>query len=103
MATIVQEEKVLRIETNCYRAAVQTEGYVSGVGAGCFFDKRTGSTDLSFGLCIIDFLLEPGSDDHMISSEHHYHWGIWYTETCLNVMLNYHKFVRKLKICHTTS
>ena len=69
MATIVQEEKVLRIETNCYRAAVQTEGYVSGVGAGCFFDKRTGSTDLSFGLCIIDFLLEPGSDDHMVSSE----------------------------------
>jgi len=75
VATIVQEEKVLRIETNCYRAAVQTEGYVSGVGAGCFFDKRTGSTDLSFGLCIIDFLLEPGSDDHMVSSEHHYHWG----------------------------
>ena len=47
------------IATDQYRAAVSTEGYVSGVAAGSFHDKRTGAHDLGFGLSIVDFLLEP--------------------------------------------
>ena len=49
----------IRIETDRYRAAVATEGYVSGVAAGSFLDKKTGARDLGFGLSIVDFLLEP--------------------------------------------
>jgi hypothetical protein len=49
----------IRIETDRYRAAVATEGYVSGVAAGSFLDKQTGARDLGFGLSIVDFLLEP--------------------------------------------
>ena len=47
------------IETDRYKAAVATEGYVSGVAAGSFVDKATGARDLGFGLSIVDFLLEP--------------------------------------------
>ena len=75
MATVNQEEKALRIETDCYQATIQTEGYVSGVSAGSFIDKRTGVSDLSFGLCIVDFLLEPGADDEETSADFRYHWG----------------------------
>ncbi|HHZ91148.1 TPA: hypothetical protein EYN98_16990 [Candidatus Poribacteria bacterium] len=75
MATVNQEEKALRIETDCYQATIQTEGYVSGVSAGSFIDKRTGVSDLSFGLCIVDFLLEPGADDEETPADFRYHWG----------------------------
>jgi hypothetical protein len=40
-------------------AAIALRGYVSGVRAGSFLDKKTGARDLSFGLAIADFLLEP--------------------------------------------
>jgi hypothetical protein len=49
----------IAIETDRYRAAIATEGYVSGVAAGTFVDKATGARDLGFGLSIVDFLLEP--------------------------------------------
>ena len=49
----------IRVETDKYSAAVATEGYVSGVAAGTFVDKKTGAHDLGFGLSIVDFLLEP--------------------------------------------
>lgn len=75
MATVQQDDAVLRIETDSYHAAVQTEGYVSGVMAGSFVDKRTGARDLSFGLCIADFLLEPGVDDESTPPALRYHWG----------------------------
>ena len=75
MATVQQDGSVLRIETAGYYAAVQTEGYVSGVMAGSFVDKRTGGCDLSFGLGIVDFLLEPGADDETIPPAVRYHWG----------------------------
>ena len=68
MATVSREEKLIRIETNCYQATIQTEDYVSGISAGSFIDKRTGVSDLSFGLCIADFLLEPGIDDEETSA-----------------------------------
>jgi len=50
---------------------VKTEGYVSGVAAGSFVDRRTGARDLGFGLDIVDFLLEPG-EDAPGASEHPY-------------------------------
>ena len=63
MATVQRDGSILRVETDGYYAAVQTEGYVSGVMGGSFVDKATGALDQGFGLCIVDFLLEPGHDD----------------------------------------
>lgn len=62
MATIREEGKRLLIETTEFQAAIQTEGYVSGVAEGSFVDRRTGGKDPGFGLLIADFLLEPGAD-----------------------------------------
>ena len=75
MATVQRDGSVLRIETNRYYAAVQTEGYVSGVKGGSFVDKSTGARDQGFGLCVVDFLLEPGHDDDSTSPALRYHGG----------------------------
>jgi hypothetical protein len=47
------------IDTPHLRARIATEGYVSGITAGTFMDKKTGARDLGFGLAVVDFLLEP--------------------------------------------
>ena len=44
-------------------AAVRKKGYVSGVAAGSFLDKKTGFRDAGFGLDIVDWIMEPGSDE----------------------------------------
>ena len=56
----------IEIDAEHYRAAIATEGYVSGVAAGSFLDKRTGARDLGFGLDIVDFLLEPAPEGEPI-------------------------------------
>lgn len=43
-------------------ASIKKRGYVSGVEAGSFLDKKTGARDLGFGLDIQDWIMEPGSD-----------------------------------------
>ena len=43
--------------------AIRTRGYVSGVEAGSFLDRKTGARDLGFGLQIQDWIMEPGSDE----------------------------------------
>ena len=63
----------IHIETDALRAQICTEGYVSGVAAQTLVDKQTGAHDLSFGLSIVDFLLEPGTDEP--NEPHPYRWG----------------------------
>jgi len=75
MAQIEEDGAVLRIETNRLRAAVRTEGYVSGVMAQSFEDKQTGARDPGFGLMIVDFLLEPGAESDDTPDELRYHVG----------------------------
>src|SRR3954453_1927519 len=53
----------IEIDAPKYRAAVATEGYVSGVAAGSFLDRATGARDLGFGLSVVAFLLEPAGPD----------------------------------------
>ncbi len=40
-------------------ASIKKMGYVSGVEAGSFLDKKTGARDLGFGLDIQDWIMEP--------------------------------------------
>ena len=54
------------VETDQYRVAIPTEGYVSGTAAGSFVDKKTGAHDLGYGLSIVDFLLEPAPKDEPV-------------------------------------
>ncbi len=53
----------IAVETPHYRAQIETRGYVSGVAAGSFVDKKSGAKELGFGLDIVDFLLEPAAVD----------------------------------------
>jgi len=64
------DERIL-IETDCITAEVWPNGYVSGVKANTFVDRKTGARDHSFGLDIVDFLLEPGPG----KDKAHYHYG----------------------------
>ena len=43
--------------------SIRKKGYVSGVMAGSLLDKKTGARDLGFGLDIVDWIMEPGSDE----------------------------------------
>jgi hypothetical protein len=75
MAKVSISGSIVQVETDKYCAAVQTEGYVTGVMGGSFFDKATGTRDVGFGLMIVDFLLEPGADTDETPNELRYHWG----------------------------
>lgn len=75
MAKVWLDGSIVRIESECYYAAVQTKGYVTGVMGGSLVDKATGAKDVGFGLVIVDFLLEPGVDTEDTPKDLRYHWG----------------------------
>jgi hypothetical protein len=52
----------ITISTPTLDAAVVKKGYVSGIAANSLLDKKTGARDLGFGLDIIDWIMQPGSD-----------------------------------------
>lgn len=60
---VTESEDQIRITTPDLEAAVRKKGYVSGVAAQSFLDKKTGMRDAGFGLDIVDWIMEPGSDE----------------------------------------
>ena len=61
---VVREVKDgLEIETDQLSARINAKGYVSGIAAGSFLDKKTGAREVGFGLHIMDFLMAPGWRD----------------------------------------
>ncbi|MGE3809625.1 MAG: hypothetical protein AB7K24_33590 [Gemmataceae bacterium] len=60
---VTETDQVVQIETDALKAEIRKKGYVSGIAAGTFIDKKTGAKDLGFGLHIMDFLLAPGWRD----------------------------------------
>jgi hypothetical protein len=58
-----QTDKYVEIETDALQARINKKGYVSGIAAGSFLDKKTGARDAGFGLHIMDFLMAPGWKD----------------------------------------
>jgi hypothetical protein len=58
-----QADDSVQIDTDLLQARVAKRGYVSGIAAGSFLDKRTGARDIGFGLHVTDFLLAPGWRD----------------------------------------
>ncbi|MFO0928059.1 MAG: hypothetical protein U0736_13650 [Gemmataceae bacterium] len=53
----------VQIETDALVARINRKGYVSGIAAGTFLDKKAGARDIGFGLHIMDFLMAPGWRD----------------------------------------
>jgi len=51
------------ISSPTLEAAVRKKGYVTGVAAGSFLDRKTGFRDAGYGLDIVDWIMEPGSDE----------------------------------------
>ncbi len=60
--TVGEDDSLIQIETPHLQAAVRKKGYVSGIAGGSFVDKQTGFKDLGFGLDIVDWIMESGSD-----------------------------------------
>jgi hypothetical protein len=58
-----EDEERITIASPQLEAVVRKKGYVSGVAAGSFLDKKTGFRDAGFGLDIVDWIMEPGSDE----------------------------------------
>src|SRR5271157_4901175 len=59
---VSEDAQFVRIETPDLAAAICKKGYVSGVASRSFLDKKTGFHDPGFGLDIVDWIMEPGSD-----------------------------------------
>lgn len=53
----------IRIVTPQLEATIRKKGYVTGVKAQSFVDRKTGFHDAGFGLDIVDWIMEPGSDE----------------------------------------
>lgn len=60
---VSEDGSLIKIATPQLEATVRKQGYVSGIAAGTFLDKRTGFRDAGFGLDIVDWIMEPGSDE----------------------------------------
>lgn len=60
---VTENDQEIRIVTPQLEAAVRKQGYVSGVAAQSMLDKKTGFRDAGFGLDIVDWIMEPGSDE----------------------------------------
>jgi hypothetical protein len=57
-----EDAERISIETPELAAAVRKKAYVTGVAAQSLLDKKTGFRDPGFGLDIVDWIMEPGSD-----------------------------------------
>lgn len=64
------------IENDHVQFQVVPEGYVSGIKAGTFVDKRTGAHELGAGCDICDFLLEPIADPPDSTAPLRYELGV---------------------------
>jgi hypothetical protein len=70
---VTENDDSIQIDTDTLQAKVRKKGYVSGIAAGTFLDRKTGAHDLGFGLHIMDFLLAPGwrDDGYSLDVMHH--------------------------------
>ena len=76
--TVRQDARTIHIAGPVLEAAIAKQGYVTGVMAQSFLDKKTGFRDLGFGLDIVDWIMEPGSDEayrDKLPGDLAYHFG----------------------------
>lgn len=61
--SVTETDDRITVVTPHLELAIQKRGYVSGIAAQSFVDRKTGFRDAGFGLDIVDWLMEPGSDE----------------------------------------
>jgi hypothetical protein len=60
---IRESDDEIRLALPQIEATIRKRGYVTGVAAQSLLDKKTGFRDAGFGLDIVDWIMEPGSDE----------------------------------------
>src|SRR5688500_5844701 len=60
---VTEDADRIRLVGSALEGAVRKKGYVSGVEAGSLLDKKTSFREQGFGLDIVDWLMDPGSDE----------------------------------------
>jgi len=60
---VTESDAEIKIATDKLLATIRKQGYVTGTAAGSLLDKQTGFRDAGFGLDIVDWIMEPGSDE----------------------------------------
>src|SRR5882757_4162427 len=60
---VAEDADRIKLVGKSLEAAIKKRGYVSGVEANSLHDVKTGARDLGFGLDIVDWIMEPGSDE----------------------------------------
>jgi hypothetical protein len=61
--TVKEKSDEFAVDSSTLEFTIRSKGYVTGVKANSFLDKKTGFRDLGFGLDIVDWIMEPGSDE----------------------------------------
>jgi hypothetical protein len=65
-ANVVEDDRAITIETDLIEAVIPKNSpkqWMTGIEKGTFLDKTTGFREVGDGLMVIDWLMEPGSDD----------------------------------------
>ena len=60
---VTDGSELIEIKTPHLAAAIRKQGYVTGIAAGSLVDMKSGFRDAGFGLDIVDWIMEPGSDE----------------------------------------
>src|SRR5688572_8400427 len=60
---VLEQDEQITLKTPHLEAVVRKRGYVTGIAAGSFLDRATGFRDVGYGLDIVDWIMEPGSDE----------------------------------------
>ena len=61
--TVTETPEKISLSMPALDAAIIKKGYVTGVAAGSLLDKKTGFRDAGYGLDIVDWIMEAGSDE----------------------------------------
>ena len=65
-ARITEDERVIKVETDKLEAVIpknHPKHWMTGIEKGSFLDKATGFREIGDGLMVVDWLMEPGSDE----------------------------------------
>src|SRR3954451_18622530 len=65
-ARVAEDDRAIKIETDKLEAVIpkkEPQQWMTGIEKGSFLDKSTGFREVGDGLMVVDWLMEPGSDE----------------------------------------
>ncbi|MBI5395697.1 MAG: hypothetical protein HZA91_10410 [Verrucomicrobia bacterium] len=65
-ARVTEDERAIKVETDKLEAVIPKKNpkqWMTGIEKGSFLDKATGFREVGDGLMVVDFIMEPGSDE----------------------------------------